>query len=176
MSMAAAGNGGGFRQTPQGIDYAEVRSRGASVLLLLAAALSLAAALAMVPMARSAPWGTALLWPAVAVVVFACFGLLMATLACVPPQRLCFDAHQRRLHGQVRHWLAGTRRVSFAFDSLQRPEVRAFERESQGPLHQVRIVPHGRPALLLGGFDDASEAREWCDRLAALLDAPRALR
>jgi hypothetical protein len=40
----------------------------------------------------------------------------------------------------------------------------------------VRIVPHGRPALLLGGFDDASEAREWCDRLAALLDAPRVLR
>lgn len=111
-----------------------------------------------------------------AVVVFACFGLLMVALACAPLQRLCFDAHQRRLHGQVRHWLAGTLRVSFAFDSLQRPEVRAFERESRVPLHQVRIVSHGHPALLLGGFDDATEARKWCDRLADLPDASRVLR
>jgi hypothetical protein len=165
-------NRSGFSQNAQGIRYAEVRSRSASVLLLLAAALSLTAAVAMLLATRSWPWGATLIWPALAVLAFAAFGLLMAALACTPAQQLYFDAGQRLLHGRARRWVAGSARIALRFDCLQRPEVQAFARESQGPLHQVRIMLPGQPALLLGGFDEAAEAQAWCDRLAALLSAP----
>lgn len=36
----------------------------------------------------------------------------------------------------------------------------------------VAMLVAVRSALLLGGFDDAAEARQWCDRLAALFKAP----
>ena len=169
---AHIGNGSGFSQNAQGIRYVEVRSRSASVLLLLAAALSLTAAVAMLLATRSWPLGTALVSPALAVLAVTAFGLLMAALACAPPQQLHFDAGQRMLHGRARRWVAWSARIALRFDCLQRPEVQAFARESQGPLHQVRIVLPGQSALLLGGFDEAAEAQAWCDRLAALLNAP----
>lgn len=162
----------GFSQHTRGILYAEVRSRSASASLLLAACVSLAALVVMLVAVRSWPWGTILVWPTVAVCAFASFGLLMTALACAPLQRLDFDAATRVVRGQVRHWLVWSRPVALEFDSLRTPRVRSFERELQDPLHLVCIESQGQTALLLGGFDDAAEARQWCDRLAALFKAP----
>lgn len=88
---------------------------------------------------------------------FLAFGLLMAALACAPPQVLDFDASTRTVRGRARRLLGWSRAVALVFDNLQPPRVQAHERESQGPLHQVRIGVHGEPPLLLGAFDDPTK-------------------
>ena len=78
----------------------------------------LAALAAMVAATDWRPWRVALVWPALEVLAFLAFGLLMAALACAPPQVLDFDANTRTVRGQARRLLGWSRPVALVFDRL----------------------------------------------------------
>ncbi len=164
------GNDSGFTVHPKGISYAEAHLQpGARVLLLLAAVVSLAATAAMWAATNWLPLRLNLVWPALATLAFVAFGVLMAVLACIQPQVLVFDGTTLSVRGRALRRLGRSRELHLRFDSLEQPRVQAFERESQGPVHQVSIGVQGQPPLLLGAFDDTAHAQYWCDRLAPLL-------
>ncbi len=160
-----------FAEHARGIDYVEIRSLTGFAALASASLVSLTFCIGMVASTPWSPVQMGLLWPAVFALAFAGFAALMGLLAvaALQPQQLHFDANTRRVCGRGRGRLWLPRQVSADFGALQPPTVSEHERESQGPLYQIRLALADEPALQLGGFDERAAAEHWCARLARLI-------
>lgn len=159
----------GFRVGPIGIDYAEGRSLVAVSLCLAAALLALAALWAMIAAFSWQPLQPHLLGPALAVVTFAAFAVLMLALALAPPQQLTFDATQRQVHGRARRRWGIPRRIRLEFSVLDSPRVQAFTQESGDTFHQVHLGVARQSPILMGAFRERQEAQCWCDRIGEII-------
>ena len=105
-----------------------------------------------------------------ATIVFVAFSLLLGSLARsgAKGQLLDFDRSNGYARGRARRW-GWTRPVDESFQALAAPRVTRLERESDDDLFLVQVDVRGRGRLELGPVDDEDEARQWCDRLAAVL-------
>ena len=162
----------GFALAAPGLVYREGRSSLASGLCLLATLSSLFGLWILIAATSWQGWRLALVWQTLAALVMGAHAALMLGIGLAPPQVLEFDTSLRKLRGRARGRFGLPRKLEVAFAALRTPTVQSFARESNGPLHQVRLEVEHQPPLLLGAFDDSSDAERWSECMGRLLVAP----